>query len=58
MQMWKDGILVCDETELDMFGGVGENFMNELYLLGWSNSGFTENTNFYIDNLRLNFSTF
>ncbi len=58
MQMWKDDVLVCDETALDMFGGNGENFMNKLYLLGWSNSGFAENTIFYIDNLSLNFSPF
>lgn len=58
MQMWKNGVLVCNETQLNMFGGDSENYMNELYLLGWSNSGFLENTLFYIDDLSLNFSSF
>lgn len=58
MQMWKNGDLVTNETSLDNYGGAGENYTDELYLLGWSNSGFTEDTVFYIDNLRINYDAF
>ncbi|WP_444997408.1 heparin lyase I family protein [Aliikangiella sp. IMCC44359] len=54
MQMWKNGNLVCDETELNNYGGTDENYMDELYLLGWSNSGYDEDTVFYIDNIKIN----
>lgn len=53
MRMWKDGTLVTDETALNNYGGDDENYFNELYLLGWSNSGFDEDTIVYIDNLTL-----
>ena len=53
MQMWKNGDLVTNETSLDNYGGANENYMDELYLLGWSNSGFTEETIFYLDNLSI-----
>ncbi|MFY3773156.1 heparin lyase I family protein [Marinobacter salsuginis] len=53
MQMWKNGDLVTNETSLDNYGGTNENYMDELYLLGWSNSGFTEETIFYLDNLSI-----
>ncbi|REH56370.1 polysaccharide lyase-like protein [Tenacibaculum gallaicum] len=58
MQLWKNDVLVCDETALNMYGGINENFMNEMYLMGWSNSGYLEDTVFYIDNLSLNYSAF
>lgn len=51
MQMWKNGILVSNETTLNNYGGTNENYINALYLLGWSNSGFSEDTTFYLDNL-------
>ncbi len=54
MQMWKDGTLVTNETSLNMYGGDNQNFIDELYLLGWSNSGYSEDTIFYIDNLLVN----
>ncbi|MES9991874.1 MAG: heparin lyase I family protein [Candidatus Thiodiazotropha sp.] len=57
MQMWKDGEFVTNETTLDNYGGAGENYMDELYLLGWSNSGFSEQTVFYIDDLHINDGT-
>lgn len=53
MQMWKNGDLVTNEASLDNYGGENENYMDELYLLGWSNSGFTEDTIFYLDNLSI-----
>ncbi|GGX56966.1 hypothetical protein GCM10007392_25560 [Saccharospirillum salsuginis] len=53
MRMWKNGTLVTDETALNNYGGDDENYFNELYLLGWSNSGFDEDTVLYIDNLSL-----
>ena len=58
MQLWKNDVLVCDEKALNMYGGIDENFMNEMYLMGWSNSGYLEDTIFYIDNLSLSYSSF
>ncbi len=58
MQMWKNGVLVTNETSLDNYGGDSKNYMDELYLLGWSNSGFTEETIFYMDNLLINNEAF
>ncbi|WMS86195.1 heparin lyase I family protein [Pleionea litopenaei] len=54
MKMWKNGVLVCNETALNMYGGNGENYTDELYILGWANSGYTEATYFYVDNLLIN----
>ena len=51
MQMWKNGVNVCNETNLDDYGGAGNNYTDELYLLGWANSGYAQETIFYIDNL-------
>ncbi len=51
IQLWKDGALIADYQTFDMYGGDGENYMDEAYLLGWANSGFAETTVFYIDNV-------
>lgn len=53
MQMWKDGKIVSNETKLDNYGGDGKNYIDELYLLGWSNSGYNQDTYFYIDNIKI-----
>jgi hypothetical protein len=58
MQMWKDGRIVTNETELNNYGGDGENHLTELYLLGWANSGYAEETRFYIDNISVSFEPF
>ena len=66
MQMWKgtwngsawSHTQVTNETTLDCYGGDNENYMSELYLLGWSNSGYTEETIFYIDNVEINDAPF
>lgn len=49
MRMWKNNQLVAEITNLNSWGGSGENHITEAYLLGWANSGFNEDTVFFID---------
>ena len=51
MQLWKNGQLILDIQNLDSHGTSGLNFMDEAYILGWSNSGFDEDTVLYVDNI-------
>ncbi len=51
MQLWKDGRQFVNITNLDSWGGTNKNYIDAAYLLGWSNSGFTRKTDFYIDNV-------
>lgn len=49
MQLWKNDVPVIDVRNLDNYGLV-KNYIDEIYILGWSNSGYTETTSFYLDN--------
>ncbi|MQM39654.1 hypothetical protein KBTX_03684 [wastewater metagenome] len=51
LQLWKDGEQMADFTGVAMYGGDGQNYFDEAYLLGWANSGFDQRTVFYLDNL-------
>lgn len=51
IQVWKNGVKVADYVELNIFGSSGRNYIDGTYLLGWSNSGFAENTVMYIDDV-------
>ena len=51
VQVWKNGTKIVDYTNLDMYGGTGKNYINEMYLLGWSNSGFDVTTVLFIDDV-------
>ena len=51
MQLWKDGTQFVNITNLDSWGGMDKNYINAAYFLGWSNSGYTQKTDFYIDNV-------
>jgi len=51
MQMWKNGHLVANYKGVNAHGGDNKNYIDELYLLGWSNSGFKNDTYFYLDNI-------
>lgn len=53
MQMWKNGNLVADQQSFNAYGANGKNYIDELYLLGWSNSGYSQDTYFYIDNIEV-----
>ena len=50
MQLWKNGSEIINITNLASWGGSGANYFDQAYVLGWSNSGYTEQTNFYVDN--------
>lgn len=49
LQVWKNGEVQCNLTNVSSYGGDGENYFNELYLLGAANSGYTQDTIFFLD---------
>ena len=49
-QVWKNGTLIVNWTNLNSYGN-SANYIDAMYLLGWSNSGFVETTVFYIDDV-------
>lgn len=51
IEVWKNGAKVADYDNLDIYGSAGRNYIDEMYLLGWSNSGFVDTTIFYIDDV-------
>lgn len=51
IQIWKNGTLVADYTNLNTYGGDGKNYIDQGYLFGWQNSGYDEETIFYIDDI-------
>lgn len=53
IQLWRDGEAMIDITDAHMWGGEGTNFFDEAYILGWSNSGFTERTVLFVDDVRI-----
>lgn len=53
IEVWKDGVQLADYDSLDIFGSSSRNYIDEMYLLGWANSGFAQNTTFYIDDITI-----
>jgi hypothetical protein len=48
LRIWRNGVLVYDHTDLDLFtSGAYNNFMYG-YVRGWANSGYTETTDFHL----------
>ena len=50
MQLWKNGIPFVNITNLASWGGSGTNYFDQAYILGWSNAGYAQQTDFYVDN--------
>lgn len=50
-QIWKDGKKIMDLTNLENWAPAASNYFDVGYLLGWANSGFTETTDIYLDNV-------
>lgn len=51
---WKNGTLMLNESGLDIHDeGVLDREFNRFYIMGWSNSGFTNSTVIDIDNVKL-----
>jgi len=50
MQLWKNGSQIVNITNLASWGGTGKNYFDAAYILGWSNSGYANETLFYVDN--------
>lgn len=51
IEVWKNGEKYFDTTNLPNHSELGYNYYDKGYLLGWSNSGFEEETILYIDNV-------
>lgn len=51
MQLWKNGESIISVTNLPCNGTSGLNYIDEAYILGWANSGFSETTYMYVDDL-------
>ena len=49
--MWKNGLLLCNQQSMLNYGGEGKNYLDEIYLLGWSNSGYNQDTYLYVDDI-------
>jgi len=54
MRIWIDGVMFAEMTNgpFRNYENIGETVLRNGYFLGWSNSGFTEATCFYIDDVR------
>ncbi len=57
IEIWRDGALISSVKNLAIYpsGGTG-NALNVGYLMGWANAGFAQNTNMYIDDVRISTS--
>jgi hypothetical protein len=51
MELWKNGQTLISVKNLPSNGTSGLNYIDEAYILGWANSGFTEKTVMYVDNV-------
>lgn len=51
MQLWKNGTQFVNITRLNSWGGTNANYIDEAYILGWANSGFAQETVFYVDDI-------
>jgi hypothetical protein len=52
-QVWKDGMLIADlPADWVTAEGEGYDYYRKGYLFGWSNSGFDEETVFYLDEFK------
>jgi len=52
MKIWKNNTLIVDDTNLvDNYFVSGTHAYRYGYILGWANSGFAQDTDFYLDNV-------
>lgn len=52
MQIWKNDVLISDEQTQNSYGGNPGNYIDQLYIFGWANSGFTADTVLTVDDFR------
>jgi len=54
IEVWKNGGRILTSTTLDWYDSTNSaNYMTQGYLMGWSNSGFTQMTNIYLDDFKI-----
>lgn len=52
VQVWKNDVLTANITNLDAYDAT-KNYIDQCYLLGWANSGYTNDTYFYVDDFSI-----
>ena len=54
--IWKNGVARTDANTvgINIFGDQNRNYIDGLYLIGWANSGFANDTTFHITNIGIN----
>lgn len=54
VRVWRDNTLISEMPQNwnSIIEG-GRNYLRNGYIFGWSNSGYTEDTNFYVDDFRI-----
>ena len=53
VELWENGTLSFSRKDMASWGGSGQNYFDAAYILGWSNSGFSQTTTLYVDNVVL-----
>ena len=53
LELYVNDVKKIGLSGLNSYGGVGQNYFDELYLLGWANSGFDVDTTIYIDDVTI-----
>lgn len=53
IELWRDSTLVYSIQNYQHYFSGGNNYWRHGYLMGWSNSGFSELTDFYIDDFKV-----
>jgi len=56
MRVWWNGVLVSESSDVDLYqdpAGGGVNFFESGRIFGWSNSGYSEDTTFYVDDFKI-----
>jgi hypothetical protein len=52
-RMWKDGTIVAERLNQPAYNAeITKNHLSNGYLLGWANSGFTEDTHIFVDDFK------
>jgi hypothetical protein len=54
VEVWRNGVKILSNTALDWYDSTNTaNYMTQGYLMGWSDSGFAQTTNIYLDDFSI-----
>lgn len=52
IKLWRDDTLIYSHEQMDIWFAGGRNYWRNGYLLGWANTGFTQETSFFVDDVK------